>query len=236
VKRKIFLPLIISLAVVASVSAAGYTALVTMDIDPIVGDTSAAELAFQSVGGAVADNFIVTYDTGGGANQVKFVFGNVQPDSVYSYMDVLYVTNMKPYRVKLAVSDVSGSIKTLLDNENAVLTLYGRYSGHPENVPPGVILPSCGNRGSMYNEYAYGGYDDSMYDSGYGIFTVTHTTANDYVNPSWHPQRLQAYPNFLSYPGDWNSCRIFLSFRLATCHTCPAGTYDGTITLKAVDY
>jgi hypothetical protein len=231
VKRKILLPLIISLAVVASVSAGTYTAQVTMNVDPTVTSTSAAELAFESVGGAVDNDFIVTADTGGGANQITFDFSNVQPDSVYSYMNVLYVTNMKPYRVKLRVSDVSGDIKTLLDSKQAVLTLYGRYSGHPENVPPGVILPSCGTRGSMYNEYAYGGYDDSMYDSGYGIMNTWNN-----VNPTWHPQTLQAYANFLTYPGDWNSCRIFLSFRLATCHSCTAGSYDGTITLQAVDY
>jgi hypothetical protein len=230
VKRKILLPLIISLAVVASVSAGTYTAQVTMNVDPNVTNTSAAELAFESLGGAVDNDFIVTYGTGGGANQVKFDFGNVQPDSVYSYMNVLYVTNMKPYRVKLRVSDISGSIKTLLDNKNAVLTLYGRYSGHPENVPLGLIIPSCGTRASMYGEYPIG-YDDSMYDSGYGILATWNT-----VGPSWHPQTLQAYSNFLTYPGDWNSCRIFLSFRLATCHACPAGSYNGTITLQAVDY
>lgn len=109
--RKVIFPLVIALALVASMSAAAYTAQVTMDIDPVVGATGGAELAFASAGGAVADDFVVGYDTGGGAYQVKFDFGNVQPDSTYIYWNCLEIINNKPFPVEVTIPQhVSGDL------------------------------------------------------------------------------------------------------------------------------
>ena len=110
-KRKILLPLIISLAVVASVSAGMYQANVTMKIDPVVGSTSGAELAFAPGSGTVSPNFIQTDPNN--SLQIIMHFGNVQPNSIYQYHEVLKVTNNKPYDVELKVSAVSGNITTL---------------------------------------------------------------------------------------------------------------------------
>jgi hypothetical protein len=111
--RKIILPLVICLALVASVSAGTYKAYVTMKIDPVVGPTSVAELAFAPGSGTVSADFVKTDP--GNSMQVIMHFGKVQPNSKYYYEETLKVTNNKPYTVQLKVSNVSGTI-TNLDN------------------------------------------------------------------------------------------------------------------------
>jgi hypothetical protein len=102
--KKVIFPLVVALALVASVSAGAYTAAFTMDIDPVVESTSGAELAFAAASGSVGNNFI---QPGNNPLQVKMVFGQVQPDSEYRYEECLKVTNNKPYDVGLAVASVS---------------------------------------------------------------------------------------------------------------------------------
>lgn len=112
-KRKIILPLVICLAVVASIGAGTYKADVTMNMDPIVGPTGGAELAFAPGGGTVSPDFVRTDPNN--SMQVIMHFGNVQPNSMYMYEETLKVTNNQPYAVQLKVSNVSGTI-TNLDN------------------------------------------------------------------------------------------------------------------------
>jgi len=146
VKRKIFLPLIISLAVVASVSAGMYQANVTMKIDPVVGATGGSELAFApGSGGAsgVSGNFITTDPNN--ALQIIVDFGQVQPNSIYQYHEVLKVTNNKPYDVELKVSAVSGNITTLDNLEIwhggcSCNTWQWMYASKYGGVQPGKII------------------------------------------------------------------------------------------------
>jgi hypothetical protein len=180
VKRKIILPLLISLAVVASMTAGTYKAYVTMKVDPVVGNTSVAELAFAPGNGNVSSDFITTDP--GNPMQIIFNFGDVQPNSQYLYEETLKITNNKPYAVQLKVSAVTWPMSSSQGN----LEIW--------------------HGGCVYNAYAW------MYSSKYGgvqpgtINLAAHGTAGD---------------------------TDYISFFLATDYTCPAGSYNGTVTFYA---
>lgn len=103
--KKLILPLIMIMVLVASVGGSSYVATVSMKIDPEVGPTQEAELAFASAGDDIADDFVVVPVDD--PLVVKFDFGKVQPKSKYQYNQVLAVTNGKPYEVTLSIESVS---------------------------------------------------------------------------------------------------------------------------------
>ena len=153
-KRKIILPIVICLAVVATMTAGTYKAYVTMKVDPVVGSTSVAELAFAPGTGQVAPNFIVP--DSGQSLQVMLDFGQVQPNSNYKYEECLKVTNNKPYSVDLYVDNVSGNILSLLPN--AQLEIWGSDSPWPwmwENIP-GSSTRYPATASNFYTIPAYG--------------------------------------------------------------------------------
>lgn len=106
--RKVILPLVIALALVASLGAtASYYARVDMEVDPEVGSTTLAELAFDTGEDAVADEFVIV--TGNPA-VVSVDYGDIQADSNYNYYWVVEVTNNKPYDVCLRVKSADGQL------------------------------------------------------------------------------------------------------------------------------
>jgi hypothetical protein len=109
VKRKILLPIVICLAVVASMGAASaYTARVSINADPTVGSTIAAELAvWYNTSNPIAED-VLSYT--GSPDVVKVELQTVQRDSEYIYESVLQVTNQKDYGVWLCVENVSGNL------------------------------------------------------------------------------------------------------------------------------
>jgi hypothetical protein len=178
--RKIILPIVICLAVVASMTAGTYKAYVTMKVDPVVGNTSGAELAFAPGNGSVSSDFITTDPSN--SMQIIFNFQNVQPNSQYYYEETLKITNNKPYAVQLKVSAVTWPMS-----------------------------PSQGNLeiwhgGCSCNSYAW------MYSSKYG----------------------GVQPGTITLGASGGGCDTdYISFFLATDYTCPAGTYNGTVTFYA---
>ncbi len=150
--RKIILPIVICLAVVASVSAGTYKAYVTMKIDPVVGNTNVAELAFAPGGGTVSPDFVQTDP--GNPMQVIMEFGNVQPNSQYLYEETLKITNNKPYAVQLKVSAVTWPMTAAQGNleiwhGGCANNLYAwMYSSQFGGVQPGTInLTAAGTPG-----------------------------------------------------------------------------------------
>jgi hypothetical protein len=109
VKRKIILPIVICLAVVASMGAASaYTARVSINADPLVDSTTVAELAVLYTQSDPIAEDVLSYT--GSPYVVKVELQTVQRDSEYIYEKVLQVQNNKDYGVWLCVENVSGNL------------------------------------------------------------------------------------------------------------------------------
>lgn len=106
--RKIILPLIICLALVASIGAAAYTARVSIWADPKVVHTKNAELAVYFDKCDQIANDVLNYV--GNPKVVEVKLRKVQRDSEYIYKEVLQVKNNKSYNVYLCVENVSGTL------------------------------------------------------------------------------------------------------------------------------
>lgn len=107
--RKVILPLVIALALVASVAGANYVAQVDMEADPNVVGTQAAELAFSFNTSDPVANDVLSWDYGS-PRVIEADFGDVQRNSEYDYYWAMQVTNNKPYDVCLMVKDVTGNL------------------------------------------------------------------------------------------------------------------------------
>lgn len=113
--RKIILPLVLVLALVASVGAfSGYVAEVSMDADPTVSSTTEAELAVaRNSSPDVVSSDVIEYT--GTPAVVEAKFKKVQRNSEYNYYWVLKITNKKPYDVCLDVMSVTDSLNDTHD-------------------------------------------------------------------------------------------------------------------------
>lgn len=176
--RKVILPLIVCLALVASIGAGTYKAYVTMKIDPVVGPTAGAELAFAPGSGLVSPDFVRTDPNN--SMQVIMAFGDVQPNSTYEYHECLKVTNNKPYDVELKVWAVTGNITTLDNLEiwhtgcscNPYEWMYSSKYGGVK--PAKIILKASGDGGGCDTDYISFHLNTDYNDSG-GTYTGTVT-------------------------------------------------------------
>ena len=145
--RKLVLPLVIMLALLATVSGAQYMARVDMTVDPIEGHTYDSELALSIPSNPIAQDFL-SYVAGAGQGDVVLAdFKTVQRSSEYFYKQVLYITNNKPYDVTLKVS----SVDIVTDGSGAS----GQFTFQIMGQPP-VYLISLDSDGtpSMQNTIA----------------------------------------------------------------------------------
>ena len=123
--RKIAFPLLVVLALFSTVAAASYYGLVTSKVNTSVTGTGIADLAFAPADDAVGHAFVQTDP--GQPLQVQLNFGNVQPNSIYNWSQVLKITNNEAFPVSVLIDGdyshaITGDFKTMLSNYGVMFT------------------------------------------------------------------------------------------------------------------